>query len=196
MKKYYYTPVFLFCIFSVLISGCHIQKKNLKYTLPHLPYPIAKERALITVAGQGPEGLIVSQMCDQLKIAHTYNYKGKISDLEGKRSLIVVIGVSKLGMQSVATNFFAEKQRILTLVNKAKEQRMPVIMLYLGKSNRWDKQNKEMLALVGEKSNYMIAISDEYSESFFRKLAEKNKIKFTLVKDIQRVKIPLNSVFR
>jgi len=73
---------------------------------------------------------------------------------------------------------------------------MPVIMLYLGKSNRWDKQNKEMLALVGEKSNYMIAISDEYSESFFRKLAEKNKIKFTLVKDIQRVKIPLNSVFR
>ncbi|KUO51964.1 MAG: hypothetical protein APF76_06945 [Desulfitibacter sp. BRH_c19] len=193
--------VLLITIFMVIIIlffvGCqYAANKNLDYTLPHLPYPIAEERALITVAGQGPEGLIVSKMCDQLKISNTYGYNSQTDDLDRRKSLIIVVGVSKIGMDNISTNISEEKKRISDLLAKANDQGIPVIMVYLGKGKRWDEDNKEMLKLVGKDSDYIIAISNKVEEAFFRELANENSIQFTLVKDIQRVKIPLNSVYK
>lgn len=196
MQKFFH--IFIILVFwGLIFTGCFNSNIELGYTLPHLPYPIAKEKALITIAGQGPEGLIVAKMCDELKIENTFRYKATVKDLEEKRSLIVVVSVSKIGLKSVDTNYELEKERIHKLIRKANEQRIPVIMLFIGGNNRWDKLNQEMIMLVAKYTNYMIAVSNNESKDFFRTQAAKNNIEFyTLVKDLERVKIPLNSAFR
>ena len=192
------SKLFLIVIFSAMLifPNCTNKPQNLTYTLPHLPYPIAKEKALITVAGQGPEGLVVAKICDDLKIGNTFSYKATIDDLKSRNSLLVAVGVSKVGMESIHTDLEQEKQRIVRLVAKASEQRIPIIMVYLGGSNRWDILNQEMLLAVGNYANYIIAISSIKSEDFFRAIAVENSIPFTLVKDMERFLVPLNSAFR
>lgn len=180
----------------ILFPNCTYKPQDLQYTMPHLPYPIARERALITVAGQGPEGLVVAKICDELKIGNTFSYKATIDDLKGRNSLLVAVGVSTVGMESIHTDLDQEKQRIVRLVAKASEQRIPIIMVYLGGSNRWDILNQEMLSAVGSYANYIIAISSLKSEDFFRRIAAENTIPFTLVKDMERFYVPLNSAFR
>ena len=190
---------FLIIIISltlIIFPNCIKKPQVLQYTLPHLPYPIAKERVLITVAGQGPEGLVVAKICDDLKISNTFSYKATIEDLKDINSLLVAVGVSKVGMESIYTDFEQEKQRIIRLVAKANEQRIPIIMVYLGGSNRWDILNQEMLSAVGNYANYIIAISSHKSEDFFHGIAMENTIPFTLVKDMERFHVPLNSAFR
>ena len=130
------------------------------------------------------------------KISNTFSYKATIEDLKDINSLLVAVGVSKVGMESIYTDFEQEKQRIIRLVAKANEQRIPIIMVYLGGSNRWDILNQEMLSAVGNYANYIIAISSHKSEDFFHGIAMENTIPFTLVKDMERFHVPLNSAFR
>ncbi|MFZ5942596.1 MAG: DUF6305 family protein [Bacillota bacterium] len=192
--KYMYMGIIACTI--ILIIGCNSNTDNLSYTLPHLPYPIAKERVLITVAGQGPEGLVVAKVCDDLKIRNVYNYKANVEDLEGRNSLLIVVGVSKTGMESIHTDFTKEKERVEKLAAKAAEQRIPLIVLYLGGQNRWDEQSQQLLTKIGKYANYMIAISSLEGEEFFRELASIKNMPYTLVRDLERFNIPLNSVFR
>lgn len=189
--------VFLVALFiGCIVLGCSLKNNDLGYTMPNLPFPIAKEKALITVAGQGIEGLVVAEICDSLKVSNTFSYKANETDLENKNSLIIVVGVSKLGMKNVSTDFETEKMRIDKLMKKANAERIPVIMVYLGKDNRWNKLNKDMIEFTFKNANYIVAVVGNKGEKFIRNIAVENNKLFTLVNDIERIKIPLNSAFR
>ncbi|WP_088553117.1 DUF6305 family protein [Calderihabitans maritimus] len=165
-------------------------------TVPHLFKPLGRERALITTVGQGPEGLIVAKMADELKIRNYYRYKAEAIDVEGYGSLLVAVGYSDMGMLSSRISWGEEKQRALELVKAAKKQRIPVILLHLGGRSRRGHKNDELINMLAPHADYMIVLRNGNRDGFFSRIAKENQIPITVVRDMEAVKIPLNSVYR
>lgn len=194
---------FFYIILSLIIGmcllvGCTQQQKKVPeiLLLPNLPYPIAKEPALITSAGQGPEGIIVSKMCDRLKIDNKYRYKADSEDLNNIACLIIVEGVSNEGLKASFTTLEEDKARIERLISKAKSKKTPIIAVFPGGNVRRTKVDDELINDIAPRADYVIALHSSDEDGFFSLLASKYFFRLTLMQSMQDILIPLNSVFR
>ena len=194
------TKSLLFTIFNILFLigsyGCSKEYDKSILLLPNLPYPIAREPALVTVAGQGPEGLIVAKMCDQLKLDNSFSYKADSNDVQDKACLIVAEGVSYAGLKAAFTNYNEDKNRIERVLKEAKRLNVPVIAVFPGGKDRRTKVDEELADLLLHYSNYMIALYEADEDGYYSELCRKYNCRLTLVHDMQEMPVPLNSVFR
>lgn len=185
-------------IIGILTFGLmsYRQSPRIKSLLPHLPYPIAREKVLVTPAGQGTEGLIISELCDVLNIRNHYMYWAEPQDLEGYNTLVLVLGFSKQGLYSIHKNPEEEIQRVKSLVTAADKKGIPVILLHIGGQDRRSQVDDQTAGMIASMLDYIIVTQEGEWDGFFTGLATGNKIPLTVVKDIQEIKVPFNSVFR
>ncbi|MBU7006949.1 DUF6305 family protein [Phosphitispora fastidiosa] len=172
------------------------QSRRVRSLMPHLPAPIAAEKALVTPAGQGPEGLIVSEICDALNINNSFMYWAEPEDLRGFNSLIIVLGFSKQGLHSLHKEEEEEIERVSRLIQAAERQNIPVVLIHLGGPDRRGAVNDALAEVLAVAADYIIVTQDGERDGFFTALADKNNIPVTIVSGVTAVKVPLNSVFR
>ena len=172
------------------------QDRRVRSLMPHLPAPIASEKALVTPAGQGPEGLIVSEICDTLNIDNSFMYWAEPQDLQGFSSLIIALGFSKQGLYSLHKEEEEEIARVSQLVQAAEQQNIPVVLIHLGGPDRRGAVNDALAEILAAAADYIIVTQDGERDGFFTALAEANNIPVTVVNGVTAVKVPLNSVFR
>lgn len=164
--------------------------------MPHLPQPIADTRAIVTPAGQGAEGLIISQMASKLFISNRFWRKVRGQDLSERYDcLIVTVGMSQRNMDKLGVGFEQEKQRLITLAQTAKERQMAVVVVSVDKLRRRDKTD-DITQAIAPYTDYYLIIGDANYDNFFGKLAKRHGIPITVVRDFERAKTPLNSIFR
>ncbi len=185
-------------IIGILTFGLisYRQTTRIKSLLPHLPAPIAKEKVLVTPAGQGTEGLIISELSDVLNIRNHYMFWAEPQDLNGYNTLVLVLGFSKQGLYSIHKTPEDEIQRVKSLVTAAHKIGMPVVMLHIGGQDRRRQVDDRTAELIAPMLSYIIVTQDGERDRFFTRLAAKNKIPLTVVKDVKEIKVPFNSVFR
>lgn len=185
-------------ILGVLMTGLlsFNQDRPAKSLLPHLPAPIARERALVTPVGQGQESLIVAEICDILNVSNDFMFWAEPSDLDGFNSLIVVLGFSKQGLFSMHRDAGEEILRIKQLTEEAKNKGLPIVLIHLGGIDRRGGQNDKAAKEIAENLDYIIVTESGERDGFFTGLVEKNQIPITIVPDVTSIKVPLNSVYR
>lgn len=191
--------ILTFCIVILIIvlNGCTKQVKNPEvFLMPNMPYPIAKEPALITSAGQGPEGLIIAKMSDKLKIVNKYRYKADKDDLQGMSCLIIVEGISSQGLKAVFTNLQEDEARIERLLLEAKVKKIPVVVVFPGGKVRRTKADDKLAEKLAADAHYVIALREADEDYFFSQLSKKYGCKLTLKQTLGEIPVPLNSVFR
>ncbi len=182
----------------VIILGLSFfpQHRRVRSLMPHLPAPIASEKALVTPAGQGLEGLIVSEICDNLNIDNRFMYWAEPQDLEGFNSLIIALGFSQQGLYSLHKEEEQEIERVSQLVQAAEERDIPVVLIHLGGQDRRGTANDDLAEILAAGTDYIIVTQDGERDGFFTGLADENSIPVTVVNGVSAVKVPLNSVYR
>lgn len=161
-----------------------------------LDLPIARQPVLVTTAGQGAEGLIVAQMCDQLDLSYSYLFQATAEDLAGENSLLLVVGVSPVGMQDISTNPQAEERRALGLVRKAVSLHIPVIIVHLGGISRRGGLNDVLIRKLVPFASYVLVVGNGNYDGLFTALTAAKHIPLTEVADLNEIEVPLNSAFR
>jgi hypothetical protein len=170
------------------VSECFAQqKKEVKF--------FAKEPALITSAGQSADTQMVKVLADRNKFGYRFHPSGGIENLQGVKSVIIVIGGSTKGMGAAGIDTDKEVSRIQQLLTKAQELKIPVIGIHIGGKARRGDLSDRFINLVAPKSSCLIVVKEGDSDEIFSKIASKNNIPITLVDKISDTQQSLKSIY-
>lgn len=162
----------------------------------YLPHPIAKEKILITSAGQSTDTYIIKNMANELMLHNYFMPKAETVDLELVRSIVVVVGYSTIGEMLNDSSYKEEVLRIKKFIASVKDADMPIIMVYIGSKARRNPKTEYLLKVVGEASSFIISTHDGDYDEFISSIASKEDIPLSLVGDIQEIKAPFASLYR
>ncbi len=191
------TMSIVFMLALAVAGGCGVNpESSSERGIPNLPRPIARERVLVTTAGQGLEGLIVAKYAETLNIKNYYRHRAEHVDLQDVNSLIISLGFSPSGLEAAYMDVSDENQRIKNLVMAAGKAKIPIILLHLGGMERRNTLNDEIARIVATQASYLIVVQDSNQDGFFTGLARENQLPYTVVSVMEGIKVPLNSVFR
>ncbi|MHB1167585.1 MAG: DUF6305 family protein [Carboxydocellales bacterium] len=184
-------------IISIIAAGCGVNPDTSgDRGIPNLPRPIAGERALVTTAGQGLDGLIVAKYASKLNIRNYYRHRAEPVDLQDVNSLIITLGFSPAGLEAAYMDVAKEKQRLKDLVRAAVQAKKPIILIHLGGMGRRSPLNDETAWELAAQASYLVVVKESNQDGFFAKLAREKHLPFTEVASLEGIKVPLNSVFR
>lgn len=192
-------PIFLIILVIVgfLISQVIPKEKNNKASsFRALPRPIAEEPLLITSAGQNTDSYIVKDIANKLMMDNYFVPMATKESLLGIKSVVMVIGYSKVGINLKDMKYKEEKKRVEELLSYIKEKELTLITIYLRGSEMLSEENKDLLKVVSEQSDYLIVVNSYMDDGYYIKLAEQNQSPLTIVKDIREVSEPFVSAFR
>lgn len=164
--------------------------------MPSLPRPIAKETILITSAGQSTDTYIVKDIANKLMIHNYFMPQATTLDLEEINTIVFVIGYSRMSEKLYELDYEAEIVRLENLVKKGLEQNMTLITVYIGGDYRYDKASTTLLEVIGSKSNYIIATSDESTNQALHIISKAHNIPLTIVQRLSDITEPFASAFR
>lgn len=195
MSKGSYLILILALVF--FITGCTSTRPDVPTnSIPNLPVPIARERALVTTAGQGTEGLILAKYATQLNIRNYYRHRAEPLDLQDVNSVIIALGYSPTGLERAYMDSAQEQQRLTNLVNASHKASKPVIMIHIGGMQRRSALNDTTATTLASKVDYLIVLADSNQDDFFTRLADDFQLPFTQVSNLEGIKVPLNSAYR
>ncbi|WP_366922829.1 DUF6305 family protein [Metallumcola ferriviriculae] len=189
------TTFMILLIMALLISGCGKSVEK-PFLMPHLPQPIAHERAIITPAGQGSEGLIISELASKLYISNRFWRKVRGQDLSDRYDCIIIsLGMSHRGMDRLGVTLPEEKERLVSLAADAQKRGMAVVVVSMSRQRRYQGTD-EIAKAIAPFIDYYLIIGDANHDNFFSRLAAAGGVPITVVKDFDRAKTPINSIFR
>lgn len=162
----------------------------------YLPHPMAKEKILITSAGQSTDTYIIKNIANELMLHNYFMPRAETVDLELVRSTVVVVGYSAIGEMLNDSSYKGEVQRVKKFIESVKEADMPIIMVYIGSKERRNPKTDYLLKIVGEESSFIISTHDGDYDEFISRIASEKNIPLSLVGDIQEIKAPFASLYR
>lgn len=151
-------------ILAVLASTSKVQVNDDIYALPSLPRPIAKDKVLITSAGQSTDTYIVKDIANKLMIHNFFMPRAKDVDLEGINTVVFVVGYSAIG-ENLHDLTYKEEKRIEGLIQKLKYKDITIITMFIGDREGKNKETDEFLDLTCKYANYVIGTKNNNNKS-------------------------------
>ena len=141
--------------------------------------------AVITSAGQSPDGLVVKVLLTDKQRGPLADYKAlaKPEDIAGAKTLIVAVGVSSKGLGSAGVNVEQEIARVRSLLETAKKNGMYVVLVHMGGTARRGAKSDEIAQLVAGYAHKIIVLAAGNDDGFFDKLGQQHNIPVSVVKD-------------
>lgn len=167
-----------------------------EWTLPHLPFPVAREPALITAAGQGVEVHALARLADTLHIDGDVRPHAEARDIAPYRSVLLAVGYSPVGLAAAGRTWDTEVRRARDIARLAHRQGVPLILVFFGGSRRNDARSAALLDLLLPYARYVIARADAEQNRRLADLARRHDVPYTRVRTFEAAKIPLNSAYR
>lgn len=157
----------------------------------HAEFPAA-----LTNPGQSPESAIVSLLARRMDIEFNYKNFLKVEDLEGIKTLIIIIGGSGKGLGSAGVDLDAEVMRAEALIKTAKEKGIKIIGMHLGGKERLGDNSMVMIDLVTPECDYVVVREDGNENDLFTNLCKEKDIPLTLLKKTTEVSDVLGALFQ
>lgn len=142
--------------------------------LPELKTPI-----LITSCGQSPGGVYIKVVCRQLKYEAELVETATANDLSTKpyKTVFMITGTSLKGLGSAGVNLDSEIKRCETLVKKAKEAGIKVVVAQIeGPSRRSDESDERSIRSMTPLGDVLITHKGVDHDGYFTKTAAEKKI--------------------
>ena len=141
--------------------------------------------AVITSAGQSPDGLVIKVLLTDKQRGPLADYKAlaKPEDIAGAKTLIVAVGVSSKGLGSAGVNVDQEIARVKSLLETAKKNGMYVILVHMGGTARRGAKSDEIAQLVAGYAHKIIVLAAGNDDGFFDKLGQQHNIPVSVVQD-------------
>lgn len=196
MRKYSLAAFLLLISIGLMVFQAQSNEGRALHTWPNLPAPIGKEPLLITSAGQATEGKVFSYITRDLHLEGDYRPRALASDLYDYNTLIIVAGYSPHGLNQTYRSIQEEKKRVNQLLNQAKKDGVPVILVHMGGAARDDEVTWNFIKNSMDKLDYVIGFRQMVQKEELVALAKDYQVPVTLVPDMEDIRTPFNSAFR
>jgi hypothetical protein len=138
--------------------------------------PVFHEPILLTSCGQSADVLMLKTLMAKDSLNFDYKPDAKSADLDGKGSLIVVVGGSSKGLGAAKISAEDETARISALLEAAHTAGIPVLAVHMGGMNRRGALSDPFNRLGAENAVKIIVVKGGDNDGFFTKLATEKKI--------------------
>lgn len=160
------------------------------------PLPRLEKPIFVTSCGQSPDYGVVDLLGRRSAgLEIIANPTATLDDIEGFKTLIIVIGGSGKGLGAAGIDVPKELERVEELIKKAKEEEIFILGMHLGGVDRRGPISEQFIPFAA-KVNYLIVREDGNRDGYFTKIAEELKIPlFLIVKNVELVEI-LKEIFK
>lgn len=160
-------------------------------SLPHFEQPV-----LITTAGQSADLQIAGVLAKRAGLeASLSKNAASQKDLEGKKTLALVIGVSMKGLGAAGLDLDQERIRVKGLIAAAQREAVPLLCLHLGGEARRGKLSDQMIQEFLPHAQMAIVVGPGNEDGLFTKICTDKNIPFLEVERISDVQEPLKKIF-
>jgi len=156
----------------------------------------AQTPVAMTAPGQSPEIAIVKLLARKINLELKTDPFLKPEDLEGFKTLIIIIGGSGKGLGAAGVNIEDEEERAKDLIAVCKEKGIKIIGMHLGGESRRGTNSQIMIELVTPNCDYVVVREDGNKDGIFTKICSEKKIPLTELKKTLEVSDILKVVFQ
>jgi hypothetical protein len=150
----------------------------------------------MTSPGQSPEIAIVKLLARRINLEIESDPFMKPEALEGKKSVVIIIGGSGKGLGAAGVNIEEESERAEKLIAECKEEKIKIIGMHLGGSMRRGPNSAVMIDLVTPKCDYVVVREDGNEDGIFTNICSENKIPLTEIEKTTQVMDILKALFQ
>jgi hypothetical protein len=159
--------------------------------------PVFRRPALLTSAGQSSDIVIVKALVNtQLKMDFVVKPVAQPADLAGIRSLAVVVGASAKGLGAAGLDMEKETARCRALLQAAREQKIPILVLHTGGEGRRGKTSNDLIALAVPEADTVIVVAGGNRDKLFDSLAAKRKVPVVEVDKLAAAGAAVKALFK
>ncbi|MBU4253969.1 MAG: hypothetical protein KJ727_05165 [Acidobacteria bacterium] len=152
--------------------------------------------ALITSAGQAAEVHLANVLFKRAGLTATLNKTAEAADLEGHKTLILVLGVSLKGLGAAGIDAGHEKKRVESLLLAADEQSIPILCLHLGGEARRGDLSDQMIKTCLPHAAAVLVVKDGNKDGLFTAICRNHNIPLIEVEKTVYALEPLKNYFR
>jgi len=131
---------------------------------------------LLTSCGQSADVLMMKTLLTRDSLNFAYEPTAKAADVDGKGSLILVVGGSSKGLGAAQISAEDESARVSALLDAAHRASVPVLVVHLGGMNRRGALSDPFNQLGAENATKIIVVKGGNDDGFFNKIADAKKI--------------------
>lgn len=176
---------------TLLFSLCVFALKNGTENSPRFDLP-----NLITSAGQSADVQMASVLAKRAGLDSILKKTATPKDLEGVKTLTVVLGASLKGLGAAGIDVEEEKERVKELITAAQKKGIPLLSLHLGGEARRGQLTDQLVSEFLPLSQMAIIVKSGNSDGFFSKICEENNIPLIEVEKTIDVVAPLREAFK
>lgn len=159
------------------------------------PLPAGEQPVLITPAGQGPGGAIVSVLCKRSKVEAQELPMATAEHVKSFKTVIVVIGSSLKGLGAAGISIDQEIARVRSVIEEAKKRDMLVIGVHIEGEARRGGNCEKVIDGIAHRVDYLIVRSDGNKDGRFDRIAEKKKVPVRIINETAEFMDLLNGIF-
>jgi hypothetical protein len=131
---------------------------------------------LLTSVGQSSDVVVVKALLNtQLKMDFKVVPVAKVQDLDGMKSLVIVVGASTKGLGAAGLDMPKELARAGALIKAAQERKIPIVAMHTGGEARRGPTSNEAIELVVPAADHVIVVASGNKDKKFQALAAARK---------------------
>jgi hypothetical protein len=181
-----YSVIFMSLLMVLMVCFSGIGYAEQECSTPELELPL-----VVTTCGQSPGALMISVLCNQIKLPCERADLLKAVDLENKaaegepyKTLIITTGTSMKGMGAAGVDIDFEVARIKAIIEEAKKEGITIVGAHIeGMARRVDATDAASIETVIPQSNLLLIREDSNEDDYFSKAAEELDIPIILFKE-------------
>lgn len=159
------------------------------------PSPAFLEPLLITPAGQSADSQLASVLAKRAGLTATLSKLAAAADLEGHKTLVLVLGASMKGLGAAGLDRNKEIERVRALIAGAKAKNVPVLALHLGGEQRRGELTDDMVKEFLPAAKMAIILKSGNKDGLFTQICTDRNIPLVEVERTADAAGPLKAAF-
>jgi hypothetical protein len=155
----------------------------------------AQEPVLITSAGQSADALMIKVLSEKAGLEYQFDKIAPPEKVDSAKSVIIVCGGSTKGLGAANIDKEQEYQRVETLIQRAKKNKLPIITTHVGGKSRRGTLSDYFNQLAAENADYLIVVSGGDEDGFFSGIAKEKEITIELPEKIAFIQEILEKIY-
>lgn len=155
-----------------------------------------EQPVLITSAGQNAEVQLAAVLAKRAGLDYTLAKLATAADLEGRKTLVLVLGASLKGLGAAGLDVDKERDRVQSLTAEAQKKGIPILCLHLGGEARRGDQTDDLMAEFLPLARMAIVVKSGNADGFFTRICHEKNIPLIEVEKAADALEPFRKAFQ